>query len=72
MKKIKNLLIVISVLLISLLSLNNYSYATHDTAGIYLGLYNRGNERPTGYYTVGNEQSNGSHPVIKIVEYNIV
>ena len=70
MRKFYKSLLLITIFIFSIITFSNYSFAVLDSNGITLGLYNYGNTRKTGYYTVGNEQKNDSHPVIKIVEYN--
>ena len=71
MKKFKNLLIVF-FFLIAMLVFNTSSFAANTTNGKYLGLYEQGNGRPTGFYTSGRKKisNSASLPIIKIVEYS--
>ncbi len=75
MKIIKKLKATLMILFITTLAFASLSYATTDSTGKMLGLYdalgsaNTGNGRPTGFYTTGREKGNPM-PVIKIIEYN--
>ncbi len=69
MKKFKNLLIVF-LFLIAMLVFNTSSFAANTTNGKYLGLYEQGNGRPTGFYTSGRKNNGNKLPIIKIVEYD--
>ena len=70
MNKIKKVGMALIIFLIAIMSLSNISFAAHDTNGKYLGLYEKGNGRKTGYYTTGTTTMRRNEiPVIKIVEY---
>ena len=51
MNKIKKVGMALIIFLIAIMSLSNISFAAHDTNGKYLGLYEKGNGRKSGYYT---------------------
>ena len=69
-KRIKRIGIILIVLFLVMIFFNVNSFATHTTNGKYLGLYNKGNGRPTGFYTSGTTKVTKKIPIIKIVEYN--
>ena len=70
MKNIKRLGTLLTIFLITIMILSNTSFATHDTNGKWLGLYDKGNKRQTGYYTTATTLGRKTTiPVIKIVEY---
>ncbi len=73
MEKIKNMKkfgIILIIFFIIMAIFNTSSFATHTTNGKYLGLYNKGNGRPTGFYTSGTTKGSKQNiPIIKIVEY---
>lgn len=67
MRKIKGILKVLTLVVLTSLFFGKASFATQDSTGKYLELYNLGNGRQTGFYTVVSK-GNGNEPVIKIVE----
>lgn len=69
LKRIKRIGIILIVFFLVTIFLNANSFATHTTNGKYLGLYERGNGRPTGFYTSGTTKITKKIPIIKIVEY---
>ena len=69
LKIIRNSLIVF-FFLIAMLGFSTSSFAISTTNGKYLGLYNKDNSRPTGYYTSGRKDNKTALPIIKIVEYD--
>ena len=72
MKKLKILKNLLTVFLftVAMLTFNNSCFAINTTNGKYLGLYEQGNGRPTGFYTSGKKNNSGTIPIIKIVEYD--
>ena len=70
MKKIKDVLKAILVILPIMFFVGNYSLATEDSTGIYLALKGKGNGRTTGFYTVTTNGGGTNKPVIKIVRSN--
>ncbi len=68
MKKLKELVVSIFVISLTIITLGSKSLATESTSGMYLQLKNQSNGRDTGFYVVGTDGS--KKPVIKIVETN--
>ena len=71
MNTIGKKIIVLFILIFTILLGSNYSFGKQasDNEKKVLGLYNHGNGRETGYYTVGKNNKQDSLPIIKIVEY---
>ncbi len=69
MKKIVKMITIFITIFLVMLVCGNCSFGQIAQPSKKLGLFNSGNGRPTGYYTVGSESKAKSLPVIKIVEY---
>ncbi len=67
---IKKLGTILIAIFFAMILLTSNCFATHDTNGKMLGLYDTGNGRPSGYYTTGSSKNAKRLPLIKIVEYN--
>ncbi len=71
MKKTKKIGLLLTFFITIAILFCNSNFAQSTTPGKYLGLYGKGNGRPTGYYTSGRKNGGSSAPlpIIKIVEY---
>ena len=71
MKIIKRIGTLLVTLFVTMIAFANLSFAMPDTNGKMLGLFDKGNGRPTGFYTTGTVLNRKtSIPIIKIIEYN--
>lgn len=68
MKKIKSIFKILTLALITFIVCQSSSFATVDNNGPYLMLYNKGNGRSTGFYSVTTNGGAATKPVIKIVK----
>ena len=68
MKKIKSIFKILTLALITFIVCQSSSLATVDNNGPYLMLYNKGNGRSTGFYSVTTNGGAATKPVIKIVK----